>query len=79
MVTHWSHSTSNLYALIGQNLTGEFMQKFMQHLETRLLCQLKLTAFCVNLSFSTGCTKLNAAAIKSLLLFMAGLFIGFFG
>ena len=27
MVTRWSRSTSNLYALIGQNLTGEFMQK----------------------------------------------------
>ena len=36
--------------------------KCMQHLETCLLCQLKLTEFCVNLwcfwlSFSTGCTK----------------------
>ena len=44
--------------------------------------QLKLTEFCVNLwcflmSFSTGCTKWNTATIKSLLLFMAGLFIGF--
>ena len=29
------------------------------------------------LSFSTGCTKWNAAAIKSLLLSIAGLFIGF--
>ena len=27
MVTHWWCSTSNFYALIGQNLTGEFMQK----------------------------------------------------
>ena len=27
MVTHWSRSRSNFYALIGQNLTGEFMQK----------------------------------------------------
>ena len=27
MVTRWSHCTSNFYALIGQNLTGEFMQK----------------------------------------------------
>ena len=54
--------------------------KFMQHLETCLLWQLKLTEFWVNLwcflmSFSTGCTKWNTAAIKSLLLFMAGLFI----
>ena len=27
MVTLWSRSTSNFYALIGQNLTGEFMRK----------------------------------------------------
>ena len=27
MVTHWSRSTSNFYALTGQNLTGEFMRK----------------------------------------------------
>ena len=65
---------SNNWALIGQNLTGQFMRN--------LLWQLKLTEFCVNLwcflmSFSTGCTKWNTAAIKSLLLFMAGLFIGF--
>ena len=58
--------------------------KFMQRLETCLLWKLKLTEYCVNLwcflmSFSTGCTKWNTAAIKSLLLFMAGLFIGFFG
>ena len=26
-VTHWSCSTSNFYALIGHNLTGEFMRK----------------------------------------------------
>ena len=25
--TRWSRSTSNLYAMIGQNLTGEFMRK----------------------------------------------------
>ena len=27
LVTRWSRSTSNFYALIGQNLTGEFMWK----------------------------------------------------
>ena len=27
MVTRWSRSTSNFYALIGQNLTGEFIRK----------------------------------------------------
>ena len=60
--------------------------KLMHHLETCLLWQLKLTEFCVNfrvnlwcflMSFSTGSTKCNTAAIKSLLLFLAGWFIGF--
>ena len=27
IITRWSRSTSNFYALIGQNLTGEFMRK----------------------------------------------------
>ena len=27
MDTRWSRSASNFYALIGQNLTGEFMRK----------------------------------------------------
>ena len=27
IVTRWSRSTSNFYALIGKNLTGEFMRK----------------------------------------------------
>ena len=27
IVTRWSHLTSNFYALIAQNLTGEFMRK----------------------------------------------------
>ena len=27
LVTRWSLSTFNFYALIGQNLTGEFMRK----------------------------------------------------
>ena len=54
----------------------------MQHPETCLLWQLKLTEFFVNLwcfllSFPTGCTKWNTAAINSLLLFMAGLFTEF--
>ena len=58
-------------------------RKFIQHLETCLLWQLKLTKFFVNLwcfilSFSTGYIKWNTAAINSLLLFTAGLFIEFF-
>ena len=56
--------------------------KFMQHLETCLLWQLKLTEFCVNLwcfepSFSTGFTKWNSAANKSESSVMASLIIGF--
>ena len=41
MITRWSRSSSNFYAVIGQNLTGEFMQR----LESCLLWQLKLTEF----------------------------------
>ena len=49
MVTRWSRSTSNFYALIGQNLTGEFMRKIYAASWTlftltaeadRVLCQL---------------------------------------
>ena len=40
----------------------------------RVLCR-KLMMF--KLYFSIGCTKCNTAAIKILLLLMAGLFIGF--
>ena len=55
MVTRWSRSTSNFYALIGQNLTGEFMRKMSAASGTclllakadRFLCHLVmfLTAF----------------------------------
>ena len=34
MVTRWSRSTFNFYALIGQNLTGEFMRKIYAALFT---------------------------------------------
>ena len=49
MVTRWSRFTSNFYALIGPNLTGEFMRKIYaasRNLLTltaeadRVLCQL---------------------------------------
>ena len=83
-VTRWSRSTSNFYALIGQIWRVNSCGKFMQHLETCLLfltaeadivlCQ--LVRWCFLMSFSTGWTKWNTAAIKSLLLFMADLFIG---
>ena len=49
MVTRWSRSTSSFYALIGQNLTGEFMRKIYAASRNlfnltaeadRILCQL---------------------------------------
>ena len=49
MVTRWSRSASNFYALIGQNLTDEFMRKIYAASWNCLLWQLKLTKFCVNL------------------------------
>ena len=80
MVTRWSRSTSNFYALIGQNLTGELMRKiyaaswilFTLTAEAdRVLCQLVMFLTV----FSTGCTKWNSAAIRSLLLFMGSWFL----
>ena len=83
IVTCCSRSTSNFYAVIGQNLTGEFMQKiytaswnlFTLTAEAyRVFCQFVMFL----LSFSTGYgIKWNTAAMNSLLLFMAGLFIEF--
>ena len=49
MVTRWSRSTSIFYALIGQIWQVSSRGKFMQHFESRLPGQLKLTEFCVNL------------------------------
>ena len=51
MVTRWSRSTSNFYALIGQNVTGEFMRKIYAaslNLFT-LTAEAEWTKFCVNL------------------------------
>ena len=82
-VTRWSRSTSNFYALIGQNLTGEFMRKIyaaswnLFTFDSWSWQSFVSTCDVFFMSFSTGCTKWNTAAIKSLLLFMAGLFIGF--
>ena len=39
-VTRWSRSTSNFYALIGQNVTGEFMRKIYEAFWNLLLWQL---------------------------------------
>ena len=49
LVKRWSRSTFNFYALIGQNLTGEFMRKIYAASWNWFLWQLKLTEFCVNL------------------------------
>ena len=82
MITRCSRSSSNFYALIGQNLSGEFMRKiyaaswilFTLTAEAdRVLCQLVIFLTV----FSTGCTKWNSAAIRSLLLFKASLFVGY--
>ena len=79
---HRALRPSNFYVLIGQNLTGEFMQKIY----TASWTLFTLTAeadrvfgnlWCFSLSFPTGCLKWNTAAINSLLWFMAGLFIEF--
>ena len=61
------HAFSRSTTVIGQNLKGGSCRKFIQHLETCLLWQLKLTEFLVNLwclllSFSTRCIKWNTAA-----------------
>ena len=47
---------------------------YFWQLKLTVLCQ--LVRWCFLMSFSTGWTKWNTAAIKSLLLFMADLFIG---
>ena len=68
--------------LIGQNLIGEFMRKIYAswNLFTftaeadRVLCQLVMF---LTACFYWMCKKWNSAAIKSLLLFVASLFIGF--
>ena len=77
IVMCWSRSTSNFYALIGQNCTGEFMPKI--YAASRILFTLTVKAYrvlCQLVMFltalSTGCTKWN-----SWLLFMASVFIGF--
>ena len=82
----WSrvgHALRPIFILwLVKNLTGEFMRKnyaaswkliTLTAEAGRVLCQLVMYLTV----FSTGCTKWNTAAIKSLLLFMAGLFIGF--
>ena len=82
MVTRWSRSTSNFYALIGQNLTGEFMRKIYAASWNLLTDSWNWRSFvykrceAFNCLFSTGCTKWNTDTSKILKLFMVGLFIG---
>ena len=76
-VTRWSRSTSNFYALIGQNLTGEFMRKiyaaswklFTLTAEAdRVLCQLVMFLTV----FFHWMYKMKSSCYQE-----AGLFIGF--
>ena len=82
IVTRWSRFTSNFYALIGQNLTGDFMRKiyaascnlFTLTAEAdRVLCQLVmfLTVF-FHWMFKTKYSCYQESSV-----FMAGLFIEF--
>ena len=83
IVTRWSGSTSNLYALIGQNLTGEFMQKI--YAASWILFTLKAEADSVLCQLVMSLTvffhwmyEWDSAAIQlSLLLFIDSLFVGF--
>ena len=78
IVTPWSRSTSNFYALIAQNLTDEFTRKIYAASWSLFTLTAETDKVLWQLAMS-GCTKWigNTAAFKSLLLFMAGLFIGF--
>ena len=49
MFTRWSRSTSNFFALIGQNLTGELMRKIYAASWILFTLTVKLREFCVNL------------------------------
>ena len=86
---HFSHHSHELIMLYDRPIFMLWLvkicqvrscRKFIQNVETCLLWQSffgQLVMFFL-LSFSTGCIKWNTAAIISLLLFMAGLFIEFF-
>ena len=81
-VTRWSRSTSNFYALIGQNLTGEFMRKiyaaswnlFTLTAEAdRVLCQLVMFLTI----FFHWMYKMKFSCYQKSSLFMSSLFIEF--
>ena len=77
----WSHSTSHFYLSLVKIWQVSSCGKFMQHLETCLLIAEADRDLChLNMFypfFCTGSTQWNTSAIKNLLLFMAGAFIGF--
>ena len=82
--TRWSRSTSNFYALIGQNFTGELMRKI--YAASRILFTLTAEAdrvLCQLVMFLTVFfhwdvqSEIQLLYIRSLLLFMGSLFIGF--
>ena len=82
--TRWSRCTSNLYALFGQNFTGELMRKI--YAASRILFTLTAEAdrvLCQLVMFLTVFfhwdvqNEIQLLYIRSLLLFMASLFIGF--
>ena len=52
-ITRWSRSTSNFYALVGQNLTREFGGKFMRRLQTCLMIAEADRVLCHLLMFLT--------------------------
>ena len=78
-VTRWSRSTSNFYALIGQNLTGEFMRKIYAaswKLFTLTACAEAYRVLCQLVMFLTvffhWMYKMKSSCYQE-----AGLFIGF--
>ena len=77
----WSHSTSHFYLSLVKIWQVSSCGKFMQHPETCLLIAEADRDLChLNMFypfFCTGSTQWNTSAIKNLLLFMAGAFIGF--
>ena len=74
---HHGHALVTLYA----QFLCSYWSKFNRWVYDEILCTiLNLVYFdswSFNSIFSTGCTKWNSADIRSLLLFMASLFIGF--
>ena len=85
MVTRWSHSSSHSYLRLFKvwQVSISSRGQFMQHLETCLLIAEADSVLCRLISlyvlsvFLHWIYKWNTSAIKNLLLFMAGVFVGF--